>query len=114
MSHRGAHERPAGPHLDGHELRRRARGHARRAALAHASSCPSCTAQLEELRRSPAKRPVDVPEPPAFFWNRLSARVRASIAEEPLPGPWSLAWRRWSRPAIAIAAAVVIVGTSRR
>jgi hypothetical protein len=53
---------------------------------------------------------ADVPEPPAFFWNQLSARVRASIAEEPQPGSWSLSWRRWSRPAAAIAAAVVVAG----
>ena len=67
--------------------------------------------QLEELRA--IAREADaagVPEPPAFFWNQLSARVRASIAEEPRPGSWSLSWRRWSRAAAAIAAAVATAG----
>jgi hypothetical protein len=33
------------------------------------------------------------------------------VAEEQRPGRWALAWRRWGRPALAIAAAVVIAGT---
>ena len=112
MSHRGAHEGPAGPHLGGHELVDALEGTLDARRLAHASSCAACTAQLDELRAVASEAAaVDVPEPPAFFWNQLSARVRASIAEEPLPGPWSMAWRRWSRPAIAIVAAAVIVGT---
>jgi hypothetical protein len=112
MSHRAANGGPAGPHLVEHELVDALEGTLDPRRLAHASSCPSCTRQLEELRAIASKAAtVNVPEPSAFFWNQLSSRVRASIAEEPLPGPWSLAWRRWSRPAIAIAAAVVIAGT---
>ena len=110
MSHRGAHE--AGGATRRARACRRARGNARPGRLAHASSCVLHGAIGMNCERSP-KRPVDVPEPPAFFWSRLSARVRASIAEEPLRGLVVLAWRRWSRPAIAIAAAVVIVEQSR-
>jgi hypothetical protein len=111
MSHRAADRGPAGPHLAGHELVDALEGTLDPRRVAHASSCPACTMQLDELRAIVSEAStVDVPEPPAFFWNQLSARVRASITDEPLPGPWSLAWRRWSRPAMAIAAAVVIVG----
>jgi hypothetical protein len=112
MSHRAANGGPAGPHLVGHELVDALEGTLDPGRLAHASSCPSCTRQLGELRAIASEAAtVHVPEPPAFFWSQLSARVRASIAEEPQPGPWSLAWRRWSHPAIAIAAGVVIAGT---
>jgi hypothetical protein len=112
MTHRAGTGGPAGPHLADHELVDALEGTLDPRRLSHASSCPACAMQLDELRAIASEAAtVDAPEPPAFFWNQLSARVRASIAEEPLPGPWSLAWRRWGRPAMAIAAAVVVVGT---
>ena len=102
---------PAGPHLAAHEFVDALDGTLDARRVAHLSSCPTCTTQLEEFRAIASEAGgANVPEPPAFFWNQLSARVRASIAEEPLPGSRSLAWRRWSRPAAAIAAAVVVVG----
>jgi hypothetical protein len=102
---------PAGPHLVDHEFVDALEGTLDARRLAHVSGCPSCTTQLEEFRVIAGDAgAAEVPEPPAFFWNQLSARVRASIAEEPRPGSWSLAWRRWSRPATAIAAAVAIAG----
>ena len=102
---------PAGPHLVEHELVDALEGTLDARRLAHVSGCPSCTTQLEEFRAIAGEAgAADVPEPPAFFWNQLSARVRASIAEEPRPGSWSLVWRRWSRPATASAAAVAIAG----
>ncbi|HEU4928111.1 MAG TPA: hypothetical protein VFT24_13715 [Vicinamibacterales bacterium] len=102
----------AGTHLAGHELVDALDGTLDPRRLAHAASCRTCSEQIEELRGIAGDvAAVDVPEPPAFFWNQLSARVRAAVAEEQLPGPWSLAWRRWGRPALAIAAAVVIAGT---
>jgi len=102
---------PAGPHLVDHEFVDALEGTLDARRLAHVSGCPSCTTQLEEFRVIAGEAgAAEVPEPPAFFWNQLSARVRASIAEEPRPGSWSLAWRRWSRPATAIAAAVAIAG----
>ena len=101
----------AGPHLADHELVDALEGTLDAQRLAHVSGCASCTMQLEEFRAIAGEaRAADVPEPPAFFWNQLSARVRASIAEEPQPASWSLSWGRWSRPAAAIAAAVVIAG----
>jgi len=102
----------AGPHLAGHELVDALDGTLDSRRLAHAASCHTCSEQVEEVRAIAGDvRAVEVPEPPAFFWNQLSARVRAAVAEEQRPGRWALAWRRWGRPALAIAAAVVIAGT---
>ena len=112
MSQGAGRDAAAGPHLAGHELVDALDGTLDSPGLAHAAACRTCAEQVEELRRIAGDvAAVDVPEPPAFFWNQLSARVRAAVAEEQLPGPWSLAWRGWGRPALAIAAAVVIVGT---
>jgi hypothetical protein len=111
MSHRAA-SGPAEPHLAEHELVDALEGTLDPRRLAHVSSCPDCAAHVDELRAIASDAAIlDVPEPPAFFWSQLSARVRASIAEEPQPGPWSLAWRRWGRPAFAIAAVAIIAGT---
>ena len=98
------------PHLADQELVDALDGTLDARRLAHVSTCASCTMQLEEFRTIAGEAgAAGVPEPPAFFWTQLSARVRASIAEEPR-GSWSLSWRRWSRPAAAIAAAVVVAG----
>lgn len=102
----------AGPHLVAHELVDALDGTLDSRRQGHVASCPTCSEQVEALRAIAGDvAAIDVPEPPAFFWNQLSARVRAAVAEEQLPGPWSLAWRRWGQPALAIAAAVVIAGT---
>jgi hypothetical protein len=112
MSQGAPRDAAAGPHLAGHELVDALDGTLDPRWLAHAASCRTCSEQIEELRALAGDvAAVDVPEPPAFFWNQLSARVRAAVAVEQHPGPGSLAWRRWGRPALAIAAAVVIVGT---
>ena len=112
MSQDAARDAAAEPHLARRELVDALDGTLDPRRLAHAASCRSCSAQVEELRGIAGDvAAVDVPEPPAFFWNQLSARVRAAVAEEQLQGPWSGAWRRWGRPALAIAAAVVIAGT---
>lgn len=112
MSQGAARDPAAGPHLAGHELVDALDRTLDPRRLAHAASCRTCSEQVEELRAIASDvAAVDVPEPPAFFWNQLSARVRAAVAEEQIPGPWSLVWRRWGRPALAIAATVAIVGT---
>jgi hypothetical protein len=111
MSHRAA-SGPAEPHLAEYELVDALESTLDPGRMAHVSSCRDCAAHVDELRAIAADvAAVDVPEPPVFFWSQLSARVRASIAEEPRPGPWSLAWRRWGQPAIAIAVVAVIAGT---
>jgi hypothetical protein len=107
-----SHDAVSGLHLAGHELVDALDGTLEPRRLAHAVSCHICAAQVEELRAIAGEvAAVDVPEPPAFFWNQLSARVRAAVAEEQPPEPWSLAWRRWSRPAVAAAAGLVFLGT---
>jgi len=77
---------------------------------AHVASCPACAAQVEELRAIAARAAgVDVPEPPPFFWNQLSARVRVAVAEEAAAGPRVLSWPLWLRPAIASGAAAILI-----
>ncbi len=77
---------------------------------AHVASCPACAAQVEELRAIAARAAaVDVPEPPPFFWNQLSARVHAAVAEEATAGPRVLSWPQWLRPAIVSAAAAIMI-----
>jgi hypothetical protein len=77
---------------------------------AHVASCRACAAQVEELRAIVARAAaVDVPEPPPFFWNQLSARVRAAVAEESAAGPRVLSWPQWLRPAIVAAAAAILI-----
>jgi hypothetical protein len=77
---------------------------------AHVAACRACAAQVEELRTIAARAAaVDVPEPPPFFWNQLSARVRTAVAEESAAGPRVLTWQQWLRPAIVAAAAAILI-----
>jgi len=77
---------------------------------AHVAACPACAAQVEELRAIAARAAsLDVPEPPPFFWNQLSARVRAAVAEEAAAGPRKRSWPQWLRPAIVSAAAAILI-----
>ena len=54
-----------------------------------------------------AKAAGEVPEPSPLFWHHLSARVRESVAAEPMPGPW---WMSYWRPVIAAVGTVAVVG----
>lgn len=102
-----------GPHLADYELVDALEGTLADARAAHIAACPACAAQLDDLRAIVARAAgADVPEPPAFFWKQLSARVRAAVAEESPAAPLGVGrqWapHRWLRPAIAAAAAVLI------
>ena len=73
---------------------------------AHVEGCADCRAQAEALDvvlRAAAD--VAVPDPPPFFWDGLSARIRAAVAET-TPGS------RWRAlvPLASAAALVVAVG----
>jgi hypothetical protein len=49
---------------------------------AHVESCADCRSQaaaLQSVLRDAAR--IAVPDPSPFFWDRLSARIRASVAE---------------------------------
>jgi hypothetical protein len=61
------------------------------AHAAHVSSCESCRARVDELRRIVAlTRQVTVPEPSPLFWDHFSERVRDAVGAEPDPRH-----RRW-------------------
>jgi hypothetical protein len=77
---------------------------------AHLADCAACRQQAEELRAAMERtRDVEVPEPPPFYWEQLSARVRASVASEPPPG--TAFWHRLTLtgPRLAAVAAVVSI-----
>ena len=73
---------------------------------AHVGECADCRAQAEALHvvlREAAD--VAVPDPPPFFWDRLSARVSASVAGTRPASRW-----RALVPLASAAALVVAVG----
>jgi hypothetical protein len=83
--------------------------------LAHLESCAACRQQAADLSATMQDaRGVDVPEPPPFFWEQLSARLRSEVASEPLPG--RRGWRAlqpgtrraWLATAAALAIAVAL------
>ena len=99
-----------GPHLAEGELVDALDGALADVRAAHVAACPACAAQVENLRAIAARAAdVEVPEPPPFFWNQLSARVRADVAEQAATGPRVLSWPQWLRPAIASAAAASLI-----
>lgn len=75
-------------------------------AEAHLASCPACRAELAELRAvlSETRAAGDVPEPSPYFWDALSVRVRAGVADVPVPTRW---WTVYWRP---VAAMVGVLG----
>jgi anti-sigma factor RsiW len=78
---------------------------------AHLASCDVCRAELEAARAGwadlRADAANDVPEPPPFFWNQLSTRVRRATGDVPLSSP--VPSRRWAYFAIAAAATVALM-----
>lgn len=99
-----------GAHLAEHELIDALDGALSGDRAAHLAACATCAAQIADLRAIAARAAaVDVPEPPAFFWSQLSARVRSAVAEEATARPRVAAWRGWWRPAAALATAAGVV-----
>ena len=75
------------------------------ARRSHLDGCAACRQQAEDLRTTMARaRDLDVPEPPPFYWEQLSARVRASVASQPEPGTRLWGALRLTAPRIAAAA----------
>jgi hypothetical protein len=69
-------------------------------ADSHLASCEACRAQVTSLRATLTEIEAgqcDIPEPSPLFWDHLSARVRAAVAEPTLAVPW---WRLHWQPAV--------------
>jgi hypothetical protein len=109
-------------HLTPVELVDLVEGATKEADVPHLAACDSCRRQLGDLRATMTMAAdVEVPEPPPFFWNQFSARVREAVESEASPrSGW---WRRWSSwpgvtaPLSAAAVAVIVfavVSTPRR
>ena len=81
----------------------------------HLDACPSCQAQVAELRAmtEDAAQGADVPEPSPLFWDHFQARVLTAVQSEGQPG--RQAW--WAglldaRTLVAAAATIVAVVAS--
>lgn len=65
------------------------------ARRSHLDTCPRCRHEAAELRTLLGEvRATDVPEPAPLFWDHLSARVSAAIADQAAPPPASR-WFEW-------------------
>jgi hypothetical protein len=84
---------------------------------AHVERCAECRAQAAALQAM-LRETVDipVPDPPPFFWDRLSARIRASVGDTSLPARWRVLVPSRARPALVIAAVggAWIAGTTEK
>ena len=75
------------------------------AAARHLAACPGCAARLAEAREGLALvQAVEIPEPPAFYWQSFPRKVAARLAAE---GRSVRPWRGWLWPALAAAGALV-------
>jgi len=81
------------------------------ASIPHLAGCQTCNRQLNDLRRALADaESVEVPEPPPFFWQRFSARLREAVSTEAPPS--RVAWWRgpsWRIAAPALAGCTVVL-----
>src|SRR5687768_10611474 len=58
--------------------------------VAHVSTCPECTAQLDALRATLAAVAADVADDPSpLFWNAFPARVGLAIDQQPRAKSWA-------------------------
>jgi len=85
---------------DGHD------GQAEPSLTAHVSQCPSCTQELESLRKTMALMDAwEAPEPSPYFLTRLRAHVKEEREKAPAKASW-FAWLR--RPILALSLTVVL------
>jgi hypothetical protein len=84
---------------------------------AHVERCAECRAQAAALQAM-LRETVDipVPDPPPFFWDRLSARISASVADTRSPARWRVLVPLASAAALVIAAigGAWIAGTTEK
>ena len=80
---------------------------------AHVATCVACREQIAALRATMVEVEAGaggVPEPSPLFWDHLSARVRAAVADAPLPAPapwWRITWQP-AAMAMGVCAALVL------
>lgn len=79
----------------------------------HLGACEECRAKVDDLRSVlQTASAVDVPEPSPLFWDHLSERVRAAVAEEPLPSATGFRFNWAWTASIAGALAIIIIGVA--
>ena len=98
-------------HLSNDEIIESAEG--RMSGASHLAACGSCRARVDDLRRVlQVASQVSVPEPSPLFWDHLSERIRAGVAEEPALQRsgfrFNLAWGA----TVAGALAIVVIGVA--
>lgn len=108
-------------HLTPQDLVDLAEGTRSEASAPHLATCERCRREFDDLRQMlSVVADTEVPEPPAVFWQDLSANIHRAVAAERggrTGAPWLWQWR-W-RPALlvpcaaaaAIVLAVVIAGS---
>ena len=79
---------------------------------AHLEQCVSCRRRVVDLHAMlEVTRANEVPEPSPLFWDRLSERIRAAVAVEPIGrgrGAWPL-WSRWGVFPLALATVGIVL-----
>jgi hypothetical protein len=100
-------------HLQPDELLDIAEGARPESSAPHLAACARCRTQLQELRAMIAEvQDEAVPEPSPLFWDHLSSRVRAAVAEDIHPASsGAFLGSRWFRGAVAAAAGVLLAVT---
>jgi hypothetical protein len=104
-------------HLNTDELVDIAEGMRSEASAPHLAGCEPCRAQLRELRAMmAAAKDVDVPEPSPLFWDHLSARIGAAVAQDEREPRRSSRWfpasvGGWLPVAVVALAAVLLAVT---
>lgn len=104
-----------GEHLSDHEILEVVEDRADEDAQAHAAACGPCAARVKPLRAVLGRvRADDIPEPSPLFWDHLSARVAAAVAEERGAAGgagWRFPWG-WKSAVLAAAAACVVAAVA--
>jgi hypothetical protein len=83
------------------------------ASRTHLDSCDACRDEVAELQTitSAVSASAIVPEPSPLFWNHFTARVRESVAIEPMVAPswWRGMWRPLAGIGVALACVALVV-----
>ncbi len=96
-------------HLSNDAIVEAAEGDSRFAA--HLEACDACRRQVEDVRQVlRLASEMNVPEPSPLFWDHLSARVRAAVADEPAPRPKAFRFGFAWTASVAGALAIIVIG----